>query len=413
MTATTTAPSSRIPAAALALAALLAAVLSPAALPAAATRAAHPGPSIWGSITLLDDHVRFVIEGAADPFRTCFRLPHLPLGPLDAAASAANRAAIESFVANDLKFALDGELATPAIEEIWVQDGIEREMSWKSTRLALRYPAARLPSRVTLVWPRFEGEGVDYFSTTIKVGEQGPPRMFTLLPDEPEHTWYADAARPRRASAPPAPLPRTTELPLPSLALLAAAIASLVAAARARSVAIPLVTCAVALLAAVALHDRGRVAVRSPFATRVPLPSVDQAKQIVAALNEDVYRAFEAQSEDAIYDALARSVDAGLLDELYGQVFESLVLAEEGGAMCSVDQIDVLDAAIDLASFESGDEPRFAADWHWQVQGSVAHWGHVHRRLNEYRARFTLRHDGEGWKIAAIAVAEQRRVEES
>ena len=42
----------------------------------------------------------------------------------------------------------------------------------------------------------------------------------------------------------------------------------------------------------------------------------------------------------------------------------------------------------------------------------VAHWGHIHRRLNEYRAVYSVQHDGRSWKIAGVDVREHSRVEE-
>ena len=49
----------------------------------------------------------------------------------------------------------------------------------------------------------------------------------------------------------------------------------------------------------------------------------------------------------------------------------------------------------------------------WQVDGAVYHWGHAHTRLNEYRARYTVRAGDGGWRIARSEMLEQFRVSSS
>ena len=54
--------------------------------------------------------------------------------------------------------------------------------------------------------------------------------------------------------------------------------------------------------------------------------------------DRNIYGAFDAASEDEIYDLLATSVDTALLDELYGEIYESLILRSEGGAVCRIEE---------------------------------------------------------------------------
>ena len=49
----------------------------------------------------------------------------------------------------------------------------------------------------------------------------------------------------------------------------------------------------------------------------------------------------------------------------------------------------------------------FGYDATWTLDGTIEHWGHIHERTNQYRARFVvefLETDGEtaGWKITDI-----------
>jgi len=167
---------------------------------------------------------------------------------------------------------------------------------------------------------------------------------------------------------------------------------------------------AVVVLAAVVLRDVGSVSVRPPW-NRVAMPSEDEALQLFEVLQNNVYRAFSARTEDEIYDLLAVSVDPEILDQLYGDVYESLILRGQGGAVCVIDRIEVLDKSI--AGFDdSGGSPRFDVNWQWRVFGVVSHWGHQHKRTNQYRARYSVHHDGHSWKIAKVVVLDHSRVDE-
>lgn len=373
----------------------------------------HPGPSIWGEMTIEPTMLKFRIEGAADPFRTNLRLPHLPIGPLEEDQDRDNRAAIERFIHDDLKVTFDGVEIEPRLVFVYVQDGTPEEMSWRSTRIDLEYDYSAEPQKISLVWPRFEGEGITYVPVVIRRGAKGIPRQFQVHPEEPEYTWHTDSVRPRiTGKMKTFSVPRTKfDVPVPSIALLLVAAVSLVFARRmTRTVSITVFLATV--LAAVVLKPYGVVRVANPFANTAPLPSEPQAKEIFATLNANVYRAFEAESESAIYDLLADSVAGDLLDQLYGEIYESLILREQGGPICSVESVEDLEGSIDLVTLEDADPPQFAVDWHWRVMGAVSHYGHIHRRMNEYRAAFVVRHDGDNWKIAKVDVREHQRVDD-
>ena len=91
-----------------------------------------------------------------------------------------------------------------------------------------------------------------------------------------------------------------------------------------------------------------------------------------------MYDAFSARSESEVYDILAVTVDAEILDELYAEVYESLILRDEGGAVSKVEGIDVLERDVAL---DADGAPAFDVDWSWRVHGLVSHWGHLHRRF--------------------------------
>lgn len=65
--------------------------------------------------------------------------------------------------------------------------------------------------------------------------------------------------------------------------------------------------------------------------------------------------------------------------------------------------------SIDHKGLES--ETGFVAICSWKVSGSVLHWGHVHRRANQYSARFIVKAVGESWKIADLEVLKEIRID--
>jgi hypothetical protein len=44
------------------------------------------------------------------------------------------------------------------------------------------------------------------------------------------------------------------------------------------------------------------------------------------------------------------------------------------------------------------------------VEGTVEHWGHIHTRVNQYEADFTVRPVEKAWKITAMQVTGQKRL---
>ena len=68
-------------------------------------------------------------------------------------------------------------------------------------------------------------------------------------------------------------------------------------------------------------------AVSAAFAWPTGPPA--DARAVFEALHRNLYRAFEADTEDEIYDVLKQSVDASLLQEVYLDIYESLILREQ------------------------------------------------------------------------------------
>lgn len=149
-------------------------------------------------------------------------------------------------------------------------------------------------------------------------------------------------------------------------------------------------------------------------ALKIPLPreperlTAEAALQRFQDLHQNIYRAFDYDTDEAIYDTLAQSVSGELLEEIYSDVYKSLVMKEDGGAVCRVKQLEYLDC---LPSPLNDGETGFAFDCQWRVHGLVQHWGHTHERVNEYAARYVLSQVDDWWRITDVEVTREKRLD--
>jgi len=136
------------------------------------------------------------------------------------------------------------------------------------------------------------------------------------------------------------------------------------------------------------------------------IPANDNAKAIVANLLHNVYRAFDYREESEIYDVLARSVGEELLTDIYLSTRRSLVIKKQGGAQSKVKDISLEELTIN----PSDEDNSFIAEATWTVNGSVGHWGHIHKRSNRYEAEFVIGSVDNVWKIKTMKVYNEERI---
>ena len=284
-----------------------------------------------------------------------------------------------------------------------------------SVSIVLSYGTKGKPRRVSVVWRLFPDPG-EAALEEVRAGlvAYDDFREIRFTRDEPEFIWHALEApsrkgllRVRRES--PA---GTVSVPVVSLGLLAGLVGALVVLRRLKvSARVGLGVSALAIAAAVGTVGVGRAEVRLSRAPRLKRPDEDHAREIFETLHRNIYRAFDYKKEDDIYDALAQSVDGELLDEIYNEVYQSLVLRDMGGAVCRVQSVKVLDMRIEpVDDSKRRSEGGFDVRNHWLVNGAVSHWGHTHFRTNKYRAVYTVEPREGAWKITAARVLEYRRI---
>ena len=313
-----------------------------------------------------------------------------------------------------------------------------RPARWVEAKMKLVYSTKGTARQVSMAWNVFTADRADALgllnpfgmdvsggleagltagdpNEVIAVSELMGRRSFlTFTPEEPEYVWHA-AGRTSRAdlmAVVPNAAEKTISLPTVPIAAMVLLILFL-AAARSGKMPRGLVAGAtlMVLLVGIVGRDVGRAEITQFWRGGIEIPDEAEAKEIFAALHKNVYRAFDYETEDAIYDALAQSVSGELLDEIYTNVYQSLVLQDQGGAICKIENVEMLEnkmMAPDPDVENGGIE--FRVSCRWEVKGLVAHWGHAHRRVNRYGAVYTLRPFGDSWRIYDVEMNEQERI---
>ena len=130
-----------------------------------------------------------------------------------------------------------------------------------------------------------------------------------------------------------------------------------------------------------------------------------KAEPVVSALLHNIYRAFDFRAEEDIYDVLDQSVSGDLLAEIYLETRRGLELANQGGARAKVKSVELIELDV-----QEGEDGGFIASSTWTVGGSVGHWGHIHERRNQYRARLEIAPVDGVWKLTNMVIEEETRL---
>jgi hypothetical protein len=143
----------------------------------------------------------------------------------------------------------------------------------------------------------------------------------------------------------------------------------------------------------------------------VPQMSDEQAAAVFRRLHVNTFLAFDYHDEEDIYDALAKSVDGELLDDLYLQIRRGLEMQEQGGAVSRIREVKIIDGKKEpLPNHSDNDERGFQFRCRWTVNGTVEHWGHIHARTNEYKAVFAVQPRKNAWKITNVELLDEKRI---
>ncbi len=400
---------------------------------------AHPGQHMGLKIFITDEAVRYDILMSAD-------LRNM-IVPTDASAfyysgrddcflfvdpkvEQQTRDAYQEFFKNKNAVTIDGVRVLPVLEKLKFIPYIVPGMSDSplnyppDVEITLAYPTKGRPRQVTMVWELFPQDPTraafglpSAVEVMAEIDAYDQNKVIFFTADEPEYTWHYSSKPARKRVRPVIATfePRTIPVPLVSLAVLLAGGLGLLtmrfapAMRKSRGPAIGLLV--VALLAAGFTRGYYVKRVPVPWERQVEIPDNQRAIELFQTLQRNVYRAFDYKSESDIYDVLAQSVDGDLLDQLYNEVYQSLILRDQGGAVARVESVRFLETSVVSTGVEPGTRiAAFKVRSRWRVRGVVRHWGHAHRRTNEYSALFTVAQRGNAWKITGVENIEQRRI---
>lgn len=132
--------------------------------------------------------------------------------------------------------------------------------------------------------------------------------------------------------------------------------------------------------------------------------STPEAKVLISQLLKNTYRAFDFREEGDVYDKLSLCNDDGLLQEIYLQTRKSMVIENQGGIQAKIDE--VLLTKVEEATTDDG----LAYRCNWIVKGVVGHWGHKHKRVNQYDAIISIKPIDGTWKMHDLDIIEEIRL---
>lgn len=290
-----------------------------------------------------------------------------------------------------------------------------------------RYETKGEPDRVSLDWsifaneydaedqPIYAGDGLQVVGV---VNASGKEQIVLLTPEQPVYTWQSEGAGDVPDALRLAP-PRSGgewRVPVPSIVIvLVGVVCGGITLSRSKPRAVGLM--AFTLVAAyVCLPYGNRVIEHRPSLAL----NDDEAIAVFESLHRNIYRAFDYTDEGAVYDALAQSVDGPMLETIYNDVYQSLIMREEEDALSKVVRVEMGHSEIVSEAWIGPERRRVAAeepgafvvDAQWQVDGLVTHYGHSHARTNAFEAVYVVAPRPDGWRIVESQIIDQRRIDD-
>lgn len=131
----------------------------------------------------------------------------------------------------------------------------------------------------------------------------------------------------------------------------------------------------------------------------------EKQKEVMQTLLMRIYGAFDYRKENQIYDSLAKSVQGDLLQQIYLEIKQTLTIQNKGGVRVKVNVVEILDAET-VESFSGG----YIIKTKWNVSGTVGHWGHTHRRTNQYLAEIKIEAVEGVWKLIDLELLDELRL---
>ena len=271
------------------------------------------------------------------------------------------------------------------------------------------YPIQSLPRQATVDW--------DLFSPKIQsipavATDEAGGLSTTLTPDSPQLVWTNYLTNPTVPKLLSVSEPEPSRFSLPVVSCAGFTVAVLIAlyilgSGRPRLLlGWPGAISAAAGVVAMVTFSQFRVSLPNPISSSAQIQQ-EQVEPLLHALLYNVYRSFDHRDDELIYDRLSASIAGDLLDDVYLQVRRSTELASQGGARIKIDEVELLE----ISEAEEANLEGKSFQCRWNASGSVGHWGHTHRRTNQYDAILTIGAIEGSWKITGIDLQQEQRVQ--
>ncbi|MEM7165291.1 MAG: hypothetical protein AAF581_07500 [Planctomycetota bacterium] len=376
---------------------------------------AHDPPPIDFQAKLTDQHLESFVMIQARLFTAWMTAEGHECEELDADWLDANESVIAEFMHTYGPVSIDTVSVLPIIDVLDFQEGFQANDFIDYVVLTILYSTKGNAEAVTMEWHRYvDADGWPLDKAELLFGARQKLEKFQFTIADPKFTWLQPAGDEAQQPAPIVdpdayllePLPET-RLPMLTIGALAALVLVLPVLMLRGAGARPYIFfLATAILIGGLGANVAVVETVLPWERRDP-PSEETALQIFESLHRNIYRAFDYVTESEVYDVLAQSVTDELLDETYNEVYDSLVLRNDGNAVCQVRGVERL-----AAKANALEPSRASIHYRWRVTGTVNHWSHSHLRTNEYTAQYELQAGQRQWRITDVDIQAQTRVDD-
>ncbi|HAY80407.1 MAG TPA: hypothetical protein DCY79_11420 [Planctomycetaceae bacterium] len=350
---------------------------------------------------------------------------------LSIAEQDAARKQVEAYFQSGNPIEVDGQRIEPVVQRCdffgldfkdFAQRAERKQVPMVSARVGiiLSYPLSAPPQNVQLTWNRFN-QSVYAVSMTVFAYDEASRTTLTRIARNNVYHWNASVRPPSPdiqvlpVNLPPGP---ALKIPLASITLLLCIPLAFVVLKQKRIGTIPTggllaLLCGSAYAFSYASQTYVPVPVRS-----APIVTEQHADTVFRELHGKLYRAFQYQREEEIYDALSTCIDGDLLRDVYLQVQQGLKMQEQGGAISRIQDVQIIEGHVspdapsnNVAQNGNAAQTEFTYQCQWHVVGTVEHWGHIHERTNAYRALFTVAAIDGHWKVTQMSVLDEERVQ--
>lgn len=408
--------------------------------PVAQASAAHPadGPHVDIKIVIDPDALRMQLTMNIVFLDEALTFEREQPDRIDPVEGPALLDALQEWADNELPAKIDGIQVKPIVDQLMISDPDESRLALfpktgmrglRKVRFEVMWPLKSPPQEIEFEWPVYppdisiDPDNPPSLEIAAEASAEGVREAVFFTMDSPIWLWRSGSTSiDERLERIPVPTPSEPwRLPLLSVLIMIAGLfigLSLLISAKIGSSLVGLAVMIVSGVASFVLSAVVVINIPMPGASPFRMPSTSESEGIFVPLHANIYRAFDYVRESDIYDALERSVEGELLDEIYRTIHGSLVLEEEQGAVSRVIAVRPVTLEVEQGSVREGGPDQsaqigFEALFRWQVDGRVAHWGHVHERTNEYLARFDVVGSSDGWRIGAVDLLEQERVDQN